>query len=55
MSVRGLIAGGMSAAPDDAGAGDAVTVVPTAVTVEDELADGEDIVVHGEMAVPVLG
>lgn len=61
MSVRGLIAGGMSAPVAEAGAGGggggAETVVPlqdvapTAVTVDDELADGEDIdAPPGEMA-----
>lgn len=63
MSVRGLIAGGMSAPEDGAGSGggSAETVVPlqaaapTAVTVEDELADGEDIDALGELAAATLG
>lgn len=60
MSVRGLIAGGMSA-PDagaGGGSGGAETVeedAPTAVTIEDELADGEDIDALGEMAAAALG
>lgn len=54
--MRGLIAGGMST-PLGAGGGGALTMAPlhetapTAVTVEDELADGEDIDALGDMAV----
>lgn len=53
LSVRGLIAGGMST-PDGAGGAETMDPLqedtPTAVTVEDELADGEDIDALGDMA-----